>query len=55
MKRYVFLIESVIAEDNLSNAFDAVMQGKKKTFVTRYYKRNKEAILRKFYPSWTNP
>lgn len=45
MKRYGFLIEKVIDKDNLSNAFDAVLQGKKRNRTTRYFKRNKYQIL----------
>ena len=45
MKRYGYLIEKVIDKDNLSNAFDAVLQGKKRNRTTRYFKRNKYHIL----------
>lgn len=45
MKRYGYLIEKVIDKDNLSNAFDAVLQGKKRNRTTRYFKRNKDQIL----------
>lgn len=46
MKRYGFLIERIIEESNLQNAFDAVIQGKSKRLrIIRYLKRNKDRIL----------
>lgn len=45
MKRYGFLIEQVIEESNLIDAFDTVMRGKKRTRTVCYIKKNKEKLL----------
>ncbi|MDH6357250.1 RNA-directed DNA polymerase [Parabacteroides sp. PF5-9] len=46
MKRHGFLIEKVIAEDNLSSAFDAVMKKKKRSRTVRYYQKNRTKVLK---------
>lgn len=47
MKRYGFLIERIIEDSNMQNAFDAVIKGKKKHLrIVRYLKRNRDKILR---------
>ena len=45
MKRYGYLIEQVIEESNLQEAFHMVMRGKKRTRTVRYFKKNRDAIL----------
>lgn len=45
MKRYGYLIEQVIEESNLIDAFDAVMRGKKRTRTVCYLKRNRDKVL----------
>ena len=45
MKRYGYLIEQVIEESNLLDAFHMVMRGKKRTRTVRYFKKNRDAIL----------
>lgn len=45
MKRYGYLIEQVIEESNLIDAFDTVMRGKKRTRTVCYLKRNRDKVL----------
>ena len=45
MKRYGYLIEQVIEESNLLDAFHMVMRGKKRTRTVRHFKKNRDAIL----------
>ena len=45
MKRYGYLIEQVIEESNLIDAFDAVMRGKKRTRTVRYLIKNRDSLL----------
>ena len=45
MKRYGYLIEQVIEESNLLEAFHIVMRGKKRTRTVRHFKKNRDAIL----------
>lgn len=45
MKRYGFLIEQVIEESNLIDAFDAVMRGKKRTRTVRYLIKHRDSLL----------
>jgi retron-type reverse transcriptase len=45
MKRRGYLIEEVISEVNLLDAFKSVMQGKKRSRVILYYKKHKAEIL----------
>ena len=45
MKRYGYLIEQVVDESNLLEAFRMVMRGKKRTRTVRYFKKNRDAIL----------
>lgn len=45
MKRTGYLIEKVIAQANLNNAFDCVMKGKRRNRTVRHYLRNREKIL----------
>ena len=45
MKRYGYLIEQVVDESNLQEAFRMVMRGKKRTRTVRYFKKNRDAIL----------
>lgn len=47
MKRYGYLIEQVIEESNLMDAFDTVMRGKKRTRIVRYLKKTKDSLLAK--------
>ncbi|KAA6339864.1 Group II intron-encoded protein LtrA [termite gut metagenome] len=47
MKRCGYLIESVIAEDNLLDAFKAVMRGKKRSRTTCHYKKHRAEVLRR--------
>ena len=45
MKRHGYLIEKVIAEDNMQDAFQRVMKGKRRSRTVRYYYRNRDRIL----------
>jgi hypothetical protein len=45
MKRHGYLIEKVIAQENLEDAFRCVMRGKRRNRTVRYYHRNRERIL----------
>lgn len=45
MKRYGYLIEQVVEESNLQEAFRMVMRGKKRTRTVRLFKKNRDAIL----------
>lgn len=45
MKRYGYLIEQVVEESNLLEAFRMVMRGKKRTRTVRLFKKNRDAIL----------
>lgn len=45
MKRYGYLIEQVIEESNLIDAFDAVMRGKKRTRIVRYLIKHQDSLL----------
>lgn len=45
MKRYGFLIEQVIEQSNLIDAFDAVMRGKKRTRTVRYLIKHWDSLL----------
>lgn len=45
MKRYGYLIEQVIEESNLLEAFHIVMRGKKRTRTVRHFKKKRDAIL----------
>lgn len=45
MKRYGYLIEQVIEESNLIDAFDAVMRGKKRTRIVRYLIKHRDSLL----------
>ena len=45
MKRYGYLIEQVVDESNLLEAFRMVMRGKKRTRTVRLFKKNRDAIL----------
>ncbi|MDR2883441.1 MAG: hypothetical protein LBU98_06670, partial [Alistipes sp.] len=45
MKRHGYLIEKVIARENLENAFQCVMKGKRRTRTVRRYLRDRETIL----------
>lgn len=45
MKRYGYLIEQVVDESNLQEAFRMVMRGKKRTRTVRLFKKNRDAIL----------
>lgn len=45
MKRHGYLIEKVIEEGNLKEAFAMVMRGKKRSRTTRYFKKNRDKIL----------
>lgn len=45
MKRHGYLIEKVIAPDNMEDAFRIVMKGKRRSHTVRYYYRNKDRIL----------
>lgn len=45
MKRYGFLIEQVIEESNLADAFDAVMRGKKRTRTVRHLIKHRDSLL----------
>lgn len=46
MKRYGYLIEKVIEEDNLLDAFNKVMKGKKRNRTYFHYYQNRDQILR---------
>lgn len=45
MKRHGYLIEKVIEEGNLLEAFSMVMRGKKRSRTVRYFKKNRDKIL----------
>ena len=45
MKRYGYLIEKVVEESNLQEAFSMVMRGKKRTRTVRLFKKNRDKIL----------
>lgn len=45
MKRYGHLIEKIIEESNLLEAFSMVMRGKKRSRTVRYFKKNRDKIL----------
>jgi hypothetical protein len=45
MKRHGYLIERVVAPENLNDAFQSVMKGKRRNRTVRYYHRNRETIL----------
>ena len=45
MKRYGYLIEQVVDESNLLEAFRMVMRGKKRTRTVRLFKKNRDKIL----------
>lgn len=45
MKRYGYLIEKVVEESNLLEAFSMVMRGKKRSRTVRYFKKNRDKIL----------
>lgn len=45
MKRYGYLIEQVIEESNLIDAFDAVLRGKKRTRTVRYLIKHRDSLL----------
>lgn len=45
MKRHGYLIERVIAQENLEDAFQCVMKGKRRTRTVRRYLRDRESIL----------
>lgn len=47
MKRYGYLIEQVVEESNLLEAFRMVMHGKKRTRTVRLFKKNRDSILAK--------
>lgn len=47
MKRYGYLIEQVVEESNLQEAFRMVMRGKKRTRTVRLFKKNRDSILAK--------
>jgi len=45
MKRHGYLIEKVTAQENLDDAFQSVMRGKRRTRTVRRYLRDRERIL----------
>lgn len=45
MKRYGYLIEKIVEESNLLEAFSMVMRGKKRTRTVRLFKKNRDKIL----------
>lgn len=45
MRREGYLIEDIIERENLEEAFEVVMYGKKNTRSVLYFKENKELIL----------
>lgn len=45
MKRYGYLIEKIVEESNLLEAFSMVMRGKKRSRTVRYFKKNRDKIL----------
>jgi len=45
MKRYGYLIEKIVEESNLLEAFSRVRRGKKRSRTVRYFKKNRDKIL----------